>query len=167
MFEANVRRRQGFALRDLLILMVLIVTAVGLVLCSLPRADNVSARTVTMNCLSQCAKAVHFCHDQYKTYPPYFGPYGTKTTPYTFHVHLLPLVDQAPLYAKPDPKGVVAVYLSAMDPTTTDNGANACNFPVNLRLYFTERGLGALTQVQRPRTSFIPRCLAISPMVFR
>ncbi len=32
-----------------------------------------------------------------------------------------------------------------MDPTITENGANACNFPVNIRLYYNQGGAGKLT----------------------
>ncbi len=115
MFEANVRSRPGFALRELLIAMVIAVTLLGVVSCGVQRvSEGANARTATMNNLSQCAKAVHLCQDQFGKYPPYFGTYGPKTTPFTFHVHLLPFVDQGPLYANPDAKSIVG-YLSFHD----------------------------------------------------
>jgi hypothetical protein len=148
MSTTNVRGRPGFALRDLLVLLVVMVTMLGGVSCSVSRTRGDSARTATMNNLSQCAKAAHLGHDQFKKFPPYFGPYWEKPESRTFHVHLLPYVDQAPLFNNPDPAGIVPVYLSTMDPTQTGNGANGCNFPVNLRLYYDQGGLGALTSLE-------------------
>ena len=164
--------------------MVIAVTLLGVVSCGVQRVSEVAnARTATMNNLSQCAKAVHLCQDQFGKYPPYFGTYGPKTTPFTFHVHLLPFVDQGPLYANPDAKSIVGTYLSTMDPTITENGANACNFPVNIRLYYNQGGAGKLTSEEtedliypkmpchsltayRPRCCLPPStCIVVAPAV--
>jgi len=142
---SNVRRsRLGFTLIELLVVIAIIAILIGLLVPAVQRVREAAARTATMNNLSQVAKAVHLCHDQFKKFPPYYGVYGAKTTPLTFHVHVLPFVDQGPLYSNPVPTGVVPAYLSSMDPTQTNNGANACNFPVNIRLFYTQGGLGTL-----------------------
>jgi prepilin-type N-terminal cleavage/methylation domain-containing protein len=138
------RRRIGFTLIELLVVIAIIAILIGLLVPAVQRVREAAARTATMNNLSQCAKAVHLCHDQFNKYPPYYGIYGAKTTALTFHTHVLPFVDQGPLYNNPTPAGVVPAYLSTMDPTQTSGGANACNFPVNLRLYYTNGGVGNL-----------------------
>jgi hypothetical protein len=144
----NFRGRPGFALRDLLVLLAVMLTMLGGVSCMAQRVRTPSRRTTTMNHMSQCAHAALIGHDQFKTFPPYFGPYGSKEESFTFHVHLLPYLDQATLYAKPAPTGTVDLYLSDLDLTQTANGANGCNFPVNLRLYYDQGGLGALTSLE-------------------
>jgi hypothetical protein len=141
----RMRRREGFALRDLLVVVFLLMIAIGLVLPACQKAVGPSARTVTMNNLSQCAKGVHLAHEVTKKFPPYYGIYREKTVPFAFHVHLLPFVDQAQLYMQDPPRATAAVwpYLSTMDPTGANDGA--CNFVVNLRLYYTDGGLGTLS----------------------
>ncbi len=145
MSKTKVRMHAGFTLIELLVVIAIIAILIGLLVPAVQRVREAAARTATMNNMSQLAKAVHLCHDQFSKYPPYYGTYGPKITPFTFHVHTLPFVDQGPLYSNPVNTGVVGVYLSTMDPTTTANGANACNFPVNLRLYYTNGGTGVVT----------------------
>jgi prepilin-type N-terminal cleavage/methylation domain-containing protein len=134
------RLRIGFTLIELLVVIAIIAILIGLLVPAVQRVREAAARTATMNNLSQMGKATHLSHDQYKKFPPYAGIYGAKTTALTFHGHLLPFVDQNPLYAMGVPNGVVPAFLSSMDPTQTANGNNACNFPVNLRLFYTNGG---------------------------
>jgi len=141
------RRRVGFTLIELLVVIAIIAILIGLLVPAVQRVREAAARTATMNNLGQCAKAVHLCHDQFKKFPPYYGPYGAKTTPFTFHVHLLPYIDQQPVYNNPTPVAVISPYLSTMDATQTNSGANACNYPVNLRLFYTQGGLGSLSPI--------------------
>jgi prepilin-type N-terminal cleavage/methylation domain-containing protein len=139
MSKSKVRSHAGFTLIELLVVIAIIAILIGLLVPAVQRVREAAARTATMNNLSQVAKAVHLGHDQLKTFPPYYGKYGKATG--TFHVHLLPYVDQGPLYANPTGGGVVPVYLSTMDPTQIANGLNGCNFPVNLRLFYGKGGL--------------------------
>ncbi len=122
------------------------LTLIGLLVPSVGRVRESAARTTTMNKLSHCAKAVHLGHDQLKKYPPYYGPYGNKEGSFSFHTHLLPYVDEGPLYSQqtPDPQAIVQPYFSFEDPTVAKNGAGAANYPVNLRLFYTQGGLGEL-----------------------
>jgi hypothetical protein len=141
----NSRKRPGFSRFDFLVLAVINVCLVGVLIVVVAVARrNSEARVTTMNNLAHCAKATLLCNDQFKKFPPYFGIYGAKTTPLTFHVHMLPFVEQDPLSCGPAPVGVVHKFLSPMDGSQTDNGINACNFPVNLRLFCAEGGLGSL-----------------------
>jgi hypothetical protein len=139
--------RAGFAFRDLVAVILLMVIAAGLLVPAVQRTRGDGALGATMNNLSHCAKAVHLAHDNNKKYPPYYGLYGGRSTPYTFHVHLLPFVDQIQLYKQepPSANADVPAYLSTMDPTINTAGG-VCNFALNMRLYYTEGGLGTLSE---------------------
>ena len=140
MCNMRMRTRPGFTLLKAVLVLAALATVVGLAVPAIQRARLAQARQTTFNNLSDYAKAVHLAHDQYKKFPPYFGPYGDKDTPLTFHTHLLPFVEQQALYDNPTGKEVVSVYCSALDPTQTAHGAGATNFAVNLRLYYTQGG---------------------------
>src|SRR5947207_2132785 len=128
----NFRKRPRFSRFDFLVLAVINVLLVGVLLVVVAVARRGSeARVATMNSLAHCAKATLLCNDQFKKFPPYYGVYGAKTTPLTFHVHLLPFVEQDVLSCGPVPAGVVHKFLSPMDESQTDSGINACNYPVN------------------------------------
>jgi hypothetical protein len=110
-----------------------------------------------MNNLGQCAKAVHNAYDHYKAFPPLFGIYGPpESRSLSFHTHLLPYVDYGDLFGQKTPNGdaIVLPYLSPMDPTQTASGAGAANYAVNVRLYYTDGGLGTLgtaDQIVQPK----------------
>jgi prepilin-type N-terminal cleavage/methylation domain-containing protein len=153
---SKVRRlRSGFTLIELLVVIAIIAILIGLLVPAVQRVREAAARTATMNNLSQMAKAAHLAHDQYKKFPPYSGVYGAKTQQLNFHGHLLPYVDQGPIYAMPAPNGTVPAYLSSMDSTQTANGNNACNFPVNLRLFYTGGGGAANSTLATGQTNLI------------
>jgi prepilin-type N-terminal cleavage/methylation domain-containing protein len=151
MRQRCLRIHGGFTVIELLVVMAVVVMASGMMLPGVQQSREAAARTATMNNLSQCAKATHLAHDNNKKFPPYFGPYAAKApASYSFHLHLLPFVDEMQLYQqeKPDPKAVVAAYVSPMDPTQSDKGAGAANYPVNLRLFYSKGGLGTLSPPQ-------------------
>jgi hypothetical protein len=85
--------------------------------------------------MKQCALAAHNAHDTFRKFPPCYGVYGSKVG--TFHLHLLPYVEQQPLYNSPaiNPLAIVPPYLSSSDTTQINNGGGAQNFAVNLQLY--------------------------------
>jgi hypothetical protein len=70
------RRRPGFALRDLVVIVFLTVIAIGVLLAAIQKTPDTSALRASMNSLSQCAKAVHLAYDNNKKLPPYFGTYA-------------------------------------------------------------------------------------------
>jgi hypothetical protein len=135
---------------------------VGLLVPAVQRVREAAARTQTMNNMSQVAKAAHLAHDKNKKFPPYAGPYDdVKGVLLTFHTHLLPYLDQMALYkAITQGRGgnipggwqnaVIPPYISTMDPSLHSGGAGACNFPVNLRLYYTFGGNGTLSPPNNP-----------------
>jgi prepilin-type N-terminal cleavage/methylation domain-containing protein len=163
MSRKSVRMRQGFTLIELLVVIAIIAILIGLLVPAVQKVREAANRTQMMNNLSQCGKAVHLAHDNNKKYPPYLGTYGAATSALTFHIHLLPFVDQAPMYqlyiGNPSagtppsltlggqtPPNSVAPYITAMDATQTNaNAVYGCNFPVNLRLYYSGGGQNQLT----------------------
>ncbi len=149
----NTRKIDGFTVIDLLVVVAIFGLAAGLLLPAIQQARGQDDQTKTMNNLKNCARAVELSHDQFRRFPPYYGPYGPKMTAFSFHYHLLPFVDHIDVYGqeKLDPKAIVPEYLSPMDPTQIDKGAGAADFPVNIRLYYTKGGLGVLS----PRTALI------------
>jgi hypothetical protein len=145
MFMQKVRPRTGFTLVKALVVILVFAAVVGVSVPGILWARKQAARTTTMDNLTKCAKAVHLAHDQFKKFPPYFGIYGKseETTPRTFHHHLAHFVE-GPLYVNPNAAAIVPTYLAPMDLTQTNGGAGAVNYAVNLRLFYTQGGLGNL-----------------------
>jgi prepilin-type N-terminal cleavage/methylation domain-containing protein len=145
-------KHAGFSAIELIAVIVVLTIASGVVLPAVQQGREAGDRMATMNNLKQCVMAAHLAHDNYKKFPTYYGPYASKREAYSWHAHLLPFVDQAALYKQEvlDTKAIVPAYLSALDPTQTDKGAGAANYPVNLRLFYTSGGLGTLSPANNP-----------------
>jgi prepilin-type N-terminal cleavage/methylation domain-containing protein len=162
MSKTRVRTRSGFTLIELLVVIAIIAILIGLLVPAVQKVRDAAARTQTSNNLKQCTLATHGAHDQFKYYPPVWGPYGqiglassptTSAVGATFFVHLLPYVEQGPLYNQIYNAGgaivttfvtagnaaavIVPPYLAPPDYTQINNGAGAVNFAVNIRLWQT------------------------------
>ena len=137
---------------------------VGLVVVGIQKTRDVAARHHSYENLRNCALATHNAHDLNKSFPPFFGYYGQmdpignpRSQQASFFVHLLPFVEQSPLYitclTDPNkvnqPGVVVPAYLLTADYTRTNNGEGTTNLAVNLRLWQTS----GQTNLQAPTVS--------------
>jgi prepilin-type N-terminal cleavage/methylation domain-containing protein len=147
-------RRSGFTLIELLVVIAIIAVLIGLLVPAVQKVREAAARSQTANNLKQCALAAHAAHDVFKKFPPHFGPYGAITNKGSFHVHLLPYLEQAPLYSQFVPNGgsanttaVVPIFLSPQDATQVNGGAAGINHGVNLVLFTTTGTWGGTLMV--------------------
>src|SRR5438094_8009025 len=100
------RRRQGFTLIELLVVIAIIAILIALLVPAVQKVREAAARTQTNNNLRQLGLATHHASDAYRRLPPAFGAFTginpganvPNTTAASVHVHLLPFIEQQPLY---------------------------------------------------------------------
>ncbi len=89
-------QRRGMTLIELLLVVAIIATLIGLTLPAVQRAREAAARTQCQNHLKQLALAMHHHHDTYG-YLPYTRS-GGYAKDHTWCVLILPFIEQGPLY---------------------------------------------------------------------
>uniref|UniRef100_A0A7C4QPA0 DUF1559 domain-containing protein n=1 Tax=Schlesneria paludicola TaxID=360056 RepID=A0A7C4QPA0_9PLAN len=95
--------RRGFTLIELLVVIAIIAILIALLLPAVQQAREAARRTQCRNHLKQLGLALHNYHDAHRMFPPGWigvdnghdteGPSG-----FAWGAHLLPYLDQAPLY---------------------------------------------------------------------
>ena len=111
------------------------------------RLNSENDRVRTIDNLKIVCMATHNAHNTYKKLPPASGTYGQSTGNHSMSVHLLPFVEQMPLYqtgvmGNPMPTtALIPAYNSPLDPSTSD-WVRVQNFACNLRV-FTDVGFVA------------------------
>jgi prepilin-type N-terminal cleavage/methylation domain-containing protein/prepilin-type processing-associated H-X9-DG protein len=93
-------RHRGFTLIELLVVVAVIAVLVGLLAAAVQRARAAAARTQCGNNLKQVGLAAHQFHDAHKCFPAgvrVINRDGMKWS--SWLTHLLPYVEQAPLWA--------------------------------------------------------------------
>src|SRR5436305_421879 len=106
MSRLHLRKRRGFTLIEMLVVIAIIVTLMGLLLPAIQKARESANRTKCQSNLRQIVLATIQAHDTYKRLPPLFGTYGGKGIAYTAGVgapgtpyaasamyHILPYVE--------------------------------------------------------------------------
>jgi len=152
------KKRLGFTLIELLVVIAIIAILIALLVPAVQKVREAAARTQIINNLKQCALALHSCNDVNRKLPPAVGPFGSVVTPNlrTLHVHLLPYVEQGPLYTYqlsnlPPSTATIPPFIAPLDFTATD-GQRVQNFAANLRA-FTDEGL---SQSSFPNATYTP-----------
>jgi prepilin-type N-terminal cleavage/methylation domain-containing protein len=116
-----VARRAGFTLIELLVVIAIIAILIGLLLPAVQKVREAAARSQSQNNLKQMGIGLHAIHAAYNAMPNAEGYIGSNTgVSATMFVHLLPYIDQDPLY-----KATV---------TTTPAAINQA-FTVNVKIY--------------------------------
>jgi prepilin-type N-terminal cleavage/methylation domain-containing protein len=143
------KKRLGFTLIELLVVIAIIAILIALLVPAVQKVREAAARTQVVNNLKQMSLALHSCNDNFKRLPPAAGTFGQQTTSMSLSIHLLPYIEQAPLYKQyiggvfPSTV-VISPFLAPLDFTQTDP-QRVQNFAANIRL-FTITGIGTLFQ---------------------
>jgi prepilin-type N-terminal cleavage/methylation domain-containing protein len=113
--------RKGFTLIELLVVIAIIAILIALLVAAVQKVREAANRTQCINNLKQIGLAMHAFHDTKKHFPQGGGdPGGENPAKRTFYFswpfHILPFIDQEPLYA-------LAPVNDMTDITTMANGA--------------------------------------------
>jgi prepilin-type N-terminal cleavage/methylation domain-containing protein len=158
------RHQSAFTLIELLVVIAIIAILISLLVPAVQKVREAAARTQTNNNLKQVALAVHGYNDVYRILPPMMwigGPMSTAAQERTLHVHLLPYIEQEPLYKRlgpgnpttaADTVAVVPPFLSPSDFTQQVNGAGVTNLLGNARVF----GIGSTTAGTATQTPPVP-----------
>lgn len=93
-------RKRGFTLIELLVVIAIIAVLIALLLPAVQQAREAARRSQCKNNLKQLGLAMHSYHDSHRTLPPGRLVTGVSGQGHCFsaYAHLLPYLDQVPLY---------------------------------------------------------------------
>jgi len=127
-------RGAGFTLIELLVVIAILALLVGLTLPAVQKVREAAARIKCGNSLRQLVLASHHAHDAGGSLPPGLGYWPGGGNYGTFHFHLLPYLEQAPLFERSLYAGVhfvgnnrvyeapVAAFVCPADPSAPAGG---------------------------------------------
>ncbi|MDB5384820.1 MAG: prepilin-type cleavage/methylation protein [Planctomycetaceae bacterium] len=95
-------RRPGFTLIELLVVIAIIAVLIALLLPAVQQAREAARRSQCKNNLKQVGVALHNYHEAASTLPPgrIVNPIDGNGHCFSAYAHLLPYLDQAPLYSQ-------------------------------------------------------------------
>ena len=97
--QKTLRRQRGFTLIELLVVIAIIAILIALLLPAVQQAREAARRTQCKNNLKQWGLALHNYHDVYNKFPIGAMAFATnQVNNFSWHVRVLPYLDQAPLY---------------------------------------------------------------------
>ena len=142
------QKREGLTKVEFLVVILVVVIGFGLLVVWTRQGPVRDGwRTQTINNMKQCCLAVHSANDALKKLPPATGTYGEAKKVYSLSVHLLPFIEQYPLYTQyavpgsPMPSTAqIPPYNDPGDESNSD-GLRVQNFAANVRV-FTDIGYG-------------------------
>ncbi|HZT80378.1 MAG TPA: DUF1559 domain-containing protein [Gemmataceae bacterium] len=147
------RRRTGFTLFQLLVVLAILAVLLGLLLPAVAKVREAAARAKDSNNMKQIAIAMHNINDTYGKMPPLAGPFPTNDKSMgTFYFYALPFIEQDNLYKKAgDGQGgfyvwnnatyaqVIQVYVSPQDRTALPGGRYqgwaTTNYALNFQVF--------------------------------
>src|SRR5258708_4421292 len=99
--------RSAFTLIELLVVIAIIAILIALLVPAVQKVREAAARTQCINNIKQINLALHNYHDNYKKLPPggatVPGAGTTNEAGLSFHVFILPFIEQSNLYVQFDP----------------------------------------------------------------
>lgn len=141
------RKRPGITKIELVVLIVVIAVLVGLLLPAMQKVRETTWRDIARWQIRDIGYAVHNYYDAHKKFPPANGPTSANANNnFPLSIHLLPYVEQAPLYeqyaTKRDPNRETVPLIiippfsisSGVDLTTSDS-IGVQNFAGNVRVF--------------------------------
>jgi type II secretory pathway pseudopilin PulG len=129
-------RRPGFTRTELLVVITIIGSLIGLIVPAIQDIRTVNAWCRTNNYIRQLIVATQNAHDVNQEFPPYLGRYPKSATGKdgTLYYHILPYIDGLTLYDN----GIMCSfepYVAPLDPTAGDgtgpNGVGIASFLCN------------------------------------
>ena len=134
------KKHSGFTLIELLVVIAIIAILIAILVPAVQKIREAAARTQMINNLKQLCLATHSAHDNYRKLPPATGRYGQATGVFSLSVHILPFIEQMPLYQTAMAGGpmpttvVIPPFIAPLDSSTSD-WVRVQNFAANVRVF--------------------------------